>query len=313
MIAPMRPARFFAAYALDWIAGDPETTPHPVRLIGAAISFGERAFRRPAKPGIEILQGALLTGAIVASAWTAGRAVRKAGAIGDVLLAWTTLATRNLLDESSAVIRRLEVGDLAESRRLLSRIVGRDTEALDEPEIARAVIETLAESLCDGVVAPLIYLAMGGAPAALAYKAVNTLDSMIGHPEPPNRYFGRVAARLDDAANFVPARIAAASLCAAAFLVRGASRQAWSVFMRDGSLHPSPNAGQPEAAMAGALGVRLGGLNYYAGAPSPKPLLGREGRSPNAGDARQALRITGMASLLVFSLAWGCLTIGRRR
>jgi adenosylcobinamide-phosphate synthase len=135
---------------------------------------------------------------------------------------------------------------------------------------------------------------------------------MIGHPEPPYRYFGRVAARLDDAVNFVPAHLAAAAICAAAFLMRHNVRQAWRIFLRDGSHHPSPNAGQPEAAMAGALRVRLGGMNYYGGEPSPKPLLGAEGRCATVRDARKALLLTAAASILAFSVALICLARRRR-
>ena len=226
---------------------------------------------------------------------------RYASAAGEVALSWTTLATRSLLDESGAVLDALECGDLETARHGLSMIVGRDTDSLDEPQILRAVIETVAESLCDGVIAPLFYLAIGGAPLALAYKAVNTLDSMIGHREAPYLYFGRTAARLDDAANFLPARITALAIVAAA--VPTDVHRAWTVFQRDGGKHPSPNAGQSEAAMAGALGVRLGGLNYYQGVPSPKPLLGAEDRTPSHADARRALRIAGIASMLIFSAA----------
>jgi adenosylcobinamide-phosphate synthase len=306
----MLPSRFFAAYALDWVAGDPPGMPHPVRLIGAAVSHGERLLRRPATPEVEILQGSLLTALIVSATWASARFVQSAGPIAEILLGWTTLATRSLLDESAAVVRAVETRDLPQARRLLSRIVGRDTDCLDQPEILRAVIETLAEGLCDGVVAPLLYLALGGVPAAFAYKAINTLDSMIGHPEPPYRYFGRVAARLDDTANFVPARLAAAAICAAAFLTRRNVRHAWQIFLRDGGSHPSPNAGQPEAAMAGALGVRLGGMNYYGGEPSPKPLLGAEGRCATVRDARNALLLTAVASVAAFAVA--CITLWRR-
>lgn len=310
MIAPMRPGRFLASYALDWIAGDPPEMPHPVRLIGAAISTGERRLRRPATPGIEMVQGAVLTVLIVGGSWAAARVlVRRTGSFGEVLLGWTALATRSLLEETGIVIRAVEAGDLPLARRRLAMIVGRDTERLDKPEILRAVIETAAEGLCDGVVAPLLYLAAGGVPLAFAYKAVNTLDSMIGHREVPYRYFGRMAARLDDAANFLPARLAACAICASA----GDPRGAWRVFLRDGGRHPSPNAGQTEAAMAGALGVRLGGMNYYGGEPSPKPLLGGEGRAANVSDARAALRIVAVASVAVFSVAWLCLGLRRRR
>jgi adenosylcobinamide-phosphate synthase len=313
MTAPMLPSRFLAAYALDWIAGDPPSMPHPVRLIGAAISYGERLLRRPASPEMEILQGSLLTAAIVSGSWAAARFVRDASSAAEILLGWTTLATRSLLDESAVVVQALDAGALPRARVLLSRIVGRDTDSLDAPEILRAVIETLAEGLCDGVVAPLMYLALGGVPAAFAYKAINTLDSMIGHPEPPYRYFGRVAARLDDAANFVPARMSAAAICVAALLTKHDARRAWRIFLRDGDHHPSPNAGQPEAAMAGALGVRLGGMNYYSGEPAPKPVLGAEGRCATVRDARNALLITAVASVAAFSMAWICLASRRRR
>lgn len=314
MTPPIRSGLFAAAYVLDLVAGDPHEIPHPVRLTGIAITAGERWLRRPAGPAHELLRGALLTGAITAGSWVfARRAVRSSGAVGEVLLAWTTLATKNLLDESRAVLKALEDGDTLQARSRLAMIVGRDTESLDEPEILRAVIETVAEGLCDGVVAPILYLAVGGVPLAFAYKAVNTLDSMVGHREPPYLYFGRVAARLDDLANLVPARLAALAIVAAAILTGADARRAWAVFRRDGGKHPSPNAGQSEAAMAGALGVRLGGMNYYAGKPSPKPVLGAEGRCATPAEARRALRIAGVASLAVFSAAWLCLRWREKR
>ena len=300
----MSPARFAAATFLDWAAGDPQSMPHPVRLIGSAIWTGERWLRRSATPAGEMLRGAVLTGAVVSSSWLAARLVMRAGTAAEILLAWTALATRSLLDESNAVLDALERGNLVLARERLSSIVGRDTESLDQPEILRAVIETVAEGLCDGVAAPIVYLALGGVPLAFAYKAVNTLDSMIGHPEPPYRYFGRVAARLDDAANFVPARLAALAIVVAAFLMRGNARRSWMVFLRDGHKHASPNAGQTEAAMAGALGVRLGGVNYYGGKPSPKPVLGAEGHCATPADARAALRIAAVASLVISVAAW---------
>ena len=305
MIAPMPPASFVAASCLDWIAGDPHSMPHPVRLMGRAISTAERWLRRPDSPANEMLRGAALTGVIVFGSWAAAKlTVGAGGPIGEILLAWTVLATRNLLDESSAVLDAVDQGDLGLARSRLAMIVGRDTESLDEAEILRAVIETVAEGLCDGVVAPIVYLALGGVPLAFAYKAVNTLDSMIGHPEPPYRYFGRVAARLDDLANFVPARLAALSIVAAAMVMNRHARRSWLVFRRDGYLHASPNAGQTEAAMAGALGVQLGGMNYYAGKPSPKPVIGREGRCATPADARSALRMVAVASLAISTAAW---------
>jgi adenosylcobinamide-phosphate synthase len=221
----------------------------------------------------------------------------------ETVLAWTTLATRDLLVEARCVLDALDAGDLAHARRRLARIVGRDTAALDEAEIARAVIETVAESACDGIVAPLAWLAVGGVPAACAYKAANTLDSMIGHPEPPYRDFGRAAARLDDVANYVPARLTAVCIVAAAFLLGYDARSAWQVWRRDGGKHASPNAGQSEAAMAGALGVRLGGVNTYDGQPKRGPLMGAEGRTPARTDARRALRLAATASGLACGAA----------
>jgi adenosylcobinamide-phosphate synthase len=278
--------------------------PHPVRLIGAAISMGERWLRRPRGAAEETLRGAVLTGTAVAGSWALAGVATRGGAISEVILAWTALATRSLLDESAAVLDAVDRGDIPQARNRLAMIVGRDTATLDEPEILRAVIETVAEGLCDGVVAPLFYLALGGLPLAFAYKAVNTLDSMIGHREYPYLYFGRVAARLDDVANFIPARIAAGAIVAAALLSGCDPGRSWNVLLRDGARHPSPNAGRTEAAMAGALGVRLGGMNYYNGEPSPKPVIGGEGQRATRQSARAALRIATVASLIVFSAAW---------
>lgn len=308
MITPIAPGRLAAAYCLDWMAGDPEGMPHPVRWIGAAIAAGQRRLLQSGAAREELLRGAALTTLVVAGTWGSARVlVRLGGPAGEVLLAWTGLATRSLLRECGAVLEALERGDTEAARRLLSRIVGRDTDKLDGFEIRRAVIETAAEGLCDGVVAPLFYLALGGAPLALAYKAVNTLDSMIGHPEPPYQHFGRVAARLDDGANFLPARISALAIIAAAFLTRRSARGSWLTLLRDGHKHPSPNAGCTEAAMAGALDVQLGGMTYYTGRPAPKPVLGAEGRRAADSDARASLRIVGIASAIVFAAAFAWL------
>lgn len=303
----MQALRLAAAYAMDWIVGDPHWFPHPVRLMGLAISTGEGWLRgRSRQPAAEIVLGEVLTAAVVASSWAgarfaiaaANRMNRRSGAAVEIIFAWTTLATGSLIDEAGAVIDALDAGQIDEARRRLAMIVGRDTEHLDETEIARAVIETVAEGLCDGIVAPLVYLAIGGVPLAFAYKAANTLDSMIGHREPPYRYFGRFAARLDDAANLVPARLSAIAIVLAAAITSYDGRRAFRTWIGDGHKHPSPNAGQSEAAMAGALGVRLGGMNCYAGIPSPKPYLGESGRASTSQDARASLRTVRAASLL---------------
>jgi len=297
----MTAAQLALAYLLDLLAGDPEWFPHPVRLFGGLIRVGERWLRGWATGPIgETAAGVTLTGAVVCLAWTLSR-WRKP--LWQVLLAWTTLATRSLLNEAGAVLRALEEGDLALARWRLARIVGRDTADLAESEIARAVIETLAESACDGIVAPLFWLAAGGVPLAMAYKAVNTIDSMIGHPEPPYRYFGRVAARLDDGANLIPARLTALGIAAAAKIHGLEARNSLAIWRRDGDKHASPNAGQSEAAMAGALTVRLGGTNFYDGEPRLRPLLCPEGRLPTARDVKAAMAVVATVSALAFGMA----------
>jgi adenosylcobinamide-phosphate synthase len=297
----MTAPRLAFAYALDLLLGDPEWFPHPVRGFGLLIRAGEGWLRSLGRgPRHELLAGAALTCSLTSIGWALGRPKDPSW---QVLLAWTALATRSLLSESHAVIRALEAGDLALARGRLSRIVGRDTAHLNESEISRAVIETLAESACDGIVAPLFWLAAGGVSCAMSYKAINTLDSMIGHPEPPYRYFGRVAARLDDAANFIPARLTAAGIVVAAKLHQLDAECAHRIWRRDGNKHASPNAGQSEAAMAGALGVRLGGASSYDGHPHRAPLLNAAGRPPSVRDARSALSMVAIVSGMAFAAA----------
>ena len=282
------------AYLLDWIAGDPEWFPHPVRLIGRTTQAAEKLLRLPGQSArAELIAGAALTVAVVGISYVSTAKAVKWGA--GILLGWTCLATRNLIDESLAVIRALEKPDLPQARQRLARIVGRDTQALNETEVHRALIETLAESACDGIVAPLFYMAAGGVPLAMAYKAVNTLDSMIGHADQRYFYFGKTAARLDDVVNYIPARLTALAIVAVAGMESKSSLKIWR---RDGSKHKSPNAGQPESAMAGALRVRLGGRNTYAGETMEAPLLGAEFEHPKLHHAKRALRLVTAVSLL---------------
>jgi adenosylcobinamide-phosphate synthase len=296
-----------AVCLLDWIAGDPEWFPHPVRWMGRCTQLAEALLRRPGQSArSELMGGAALTAVLIGASYL-GTAIAIAmayrigtvtGMATEILLGWTCVASRNLIDESLAVIRALQQEDLVLARQRLSRIVGRDTQSLDETEINRAVIETLAESACDGIVAPVGYMAIGGVPMAMAYKAVNTLDSMIGHADQRYFYFGKVAARLDDVANYLPSRLTALALAAAAGLGSGTSAtSALRVWRRDGAKHKSPNAGQPESAMAGALQVRLGGENIYAGERITTPLLGAEFEPPMRHHATRALRLVAAVSL----------------
>lgn len=308
---PVTAARLVLAYTIDLAIGDPEWFPHPVRWFGWMIRNGERWLRRPRQAAhTELLAGAVLTGFVVSFAWTLGRPRNR---LWQVLFAWTALATRSLIDEARAVIRALEADDLALARRRLARIVGRDTAQLGHIEIAAAVIETLAESACDGIVAPLLWLVAGGLPCAMAYKAINTLDSMIGHPEPPYRYFGRFAARLDDAVNFVPARLTALGIVVATGIASPRAARALHIWRRDGGRHASPNAGQSEAAMAGAIGVRLGGARSYDGQRYEAPLLYPEGRPASVRDARTAISLVAIVSGLAFGAALAVLAWRRGR
>jgi adenosylcobinamide-phosphate synthase len=305
----MTAPRLAIAYALDLLVGDPEWFPHPVRGFGLLTRAGERSLRPfTSGPTSEILAGAALTISVASVGWALGR---PNNSVWQVLLAWTALATRSLLDEAHAVIRALEAGDLDLARRQLARIVGRDTANLDATEISRAVIETLAESACDGIVAPLFWLAAGGTSCAMSYKAINTLDSMIGHREAPYGYFGRSAARLDDAVNFIPARLTALCIVTAARFQGLDAEGAQRIWRRDGGHHASPNAGQSEAAIAGALGVRLGGPKSYDGHLHDAPLLYAEGRPASLRDAKAALSLIALVSGIAFGAA--LLVVGGRR
>jgi adenosylcobinamide-phosphate synthase len=309
------------AYLLDWVAGDPEWLPHPVKLVGKAIDNGERMLRKPGQsPATEFLAGCFLSLSLIAAAYLgtaksiawANRRSRWQGLALETMLAWTCLASRSLHDEAVAVIAALEGGDLVLARLKLARIVGRNTQHLEEEEVTRAVIETLAESASDGVIAPLFYLAAGGVPLAMAYKTINTLDSMIGHTDERYFYFGKVAARLDDIANILPARLTALGIVVSASVLEGtAPKTALAIWLRDGMKHKSPNAGQPESAMAGALQVRLGGENFYGGMPIKAPLLGPEFPAPATRKARQAIQI--VASISLLGVIAALLLTGQRR
>jgi adenosylcobinamide-phosphate synthase len=288
------------ASCLDFAIGDPRWLPHPVRAIGRTISFLESAIRRPCRSSrAEKAGGFLLVILVVApvllityliqemllrlfSLHVLGAALSLATA---VYLTATTIASRELIASARHVLDALKEKDMNAARLRLSMIVGRDTAQLPEKGVLKATIETLAENVSDGVVAPLFYLVLGGLPLAMAYKAINTLDSMVGYKNDRYRHFGWAAARLDDAANYIPARLTGILITGAAFLMSlplnaGNSIRATSltvdVMLRDGRKHPSPNSGVPEAAYAGALGIVLGGPSTYNGVIVDKPFIGQE-------------------------------------
>ena len=261
--------QLLAGAGLDLLLGDPQWLPHPIRGLGFVIRKAEDFWRGTGLP--LRVSGSLFALSVVGAS---SLAVRLTLPRWTVYWIFSLLACRSLDTESSSLIPALQKENLVEARQRLSLIVGRDTAQLDEQGILRATIETVAENLSDGVVAPLFYLALAGPAGMAAYQAINTLDSMVGYRNDRYREFGWASARLDDVANFIPARLSAALICCCASLVGGNFRRAVRMTLRDGRTQPSPNAGFPEAAVAGALGVRLGGLNFYRGVPSRKAFLG---------------------------------------
>lgn len=288
------------AFILDLVVGDPRWLPHPVVIIGRVVSLLEGGLRRLFGPGefAERLAGVVLTATTVAATYGAAYGlIFLAGAVNpwlgwamNLCLVSASLAAKSLALAAEEVIGPLKRygrngpdEELGRARSALSLIVGRDTADLDSPEVARGAVETVAENTSDGVIAPLLYALLGGAPLALAYKAINTLDSMVGYKNERYRYLGWASARLDDLANFIPARLTACLIIVSAAALgrdRGFDwRGAWACLRRDGHQHPSPNSGWPESAAAGALGVRLGGTNYYGGVPTHRPVIGNPVRA----------------------------------
>jgi adenosylcobinamide-phosphate synthase len=298
-----------SAFLVDLAVGDPPML-HPVRLLGRLIAALEGATRRIARTASqERVSGILIAGAVAGGAYAVTRGLllattrwpRARDGIEVWLLAMT-IATRGLAASSLRVRRALDHGDLLLARRAVGEIVGRDTGTLDEAEIARAAVESTAESITDGITAPIFYGLLGGAPLAMAYRAANTLDSMLGHKDPRYLHLGWASAKLDDLVTWVPARLTAAMFPIAAALVGENAWGAARMILRDGRKHPSPNAGIPEAAMAGALGVRLGGRNTYDGEVEDRPYLGDPIRRVSRHDITRAVRVA-VATAIVFVAA----------
>lgn len=270
----------FLALLIDVVVGDPHWLPHPVVIIGRLINFLDRKLRcvwlNERFAGIMMLF--LVVTSTVAATWILLQAFTAllplAGWIATVLVSSTCLAARSLHKESARVATALVAGDLPAARRYLSFIVGRDTDLLDEPEMWRAVVETVAENTSDGIIAPLFWLTIGGPVAAMAYKAVSTLDSMVGYRNQRYLHMGWASARMDDLLNYIPARLSALLLVIAAPLAGCSASGALRITLRDRFKHPSPNSGHPEAAAAGALGVQLGGAATYRGLSSWKEHIG---------------------------------------
>ena len=301
-----------AGYALDLLLADPEGWPHPVRTYGALIAAGERYLNHGR---YRFEKGALLATGLVGGAFATFRVLDRlwhklppaAGLAANSAWVFYGLANAGLVREGRAVFAVLERDGLAAGRRQLARIVGRDTARLDAQQVRTAVLESLAENLSDGVVAPLLAYALAGVPGLMAYKMVNTLDSMVGYRSPRYEQFGKAAARLDDVANLLPARLTAGLLA----LLGGSGRGLRFIF-RYGHRHKSPNAGYPEAALAGVLNCRFGGPNYYHGQLVPKPYIGDNPRplEPHEIDRVARLNHAVCAVLVAGIVGW---LWGRRR
>ncbi len=270
------------AVVLDLLLGDPRWMPHPVKIIGRAAAWLELPARRvmasPRLAGtvVALLVISLSGMAAWALVWLAGWLHPLAADAVSIVLIYTCIAARDLATHGMAVFRPLSAGDMDEARRRVAMIVGRDTERLDEAGVARATVESIAENLVDGVTAPLFFAAIFGPVGAIVFKAINTLDSTFGYKNERYAQFGWASARIDDAANYLPARITAPFVALAAMLLRERPSAALRIIMRDHRRHASPNAGYPEAAFAGALGIQLGGPSFYFGHDTPvdKPLIG---------------------------------------
>ncbi|GAB6926875.1 adenosylcobinamide-phosphate synthase CbiB [Paenibacillus sp. JCM 10914] len=297
----------WAAVLVDLLIGDPRWLPHPVIGMGKAIRAIEKRITARVRTPLGLKRAGILLPLIVAGGsfalvwllliWCAMIHPWLAIAVEIVLIA-TTIAIKGLRDAGLEVYRYLRDGSKEQARRSLSMIVGRDTEHLDEPEIVRGTVETVAENIVDAVVSPLFYALIGGAPLAMAYRAVNTLDSMVGYKNEKYEHLGWASARLDDAANWIPARLTAGLLVLSAALFSLRWREAIQMVRRDARKHPSPNSGFPESAVAGALGIRLGGENSYQGITSFRAYMGEPIRRLETGDIRKTASLLLSASLL---------------
>lgn len=308
-------AACITGFLLDFIFGDPVWLYHPVRVIGNFISFGEKTLRKIFRktPGGELAAGAVLWFLTAGLSFLIPFAVLAGAQMLHPVLrfliesfwCYQILAARCLVNESGKVYDRLKENDLPGARKAVSMIVGRDTENLTVEGVTKAAVETVAENTSDGVTAPLLFLILGGAPLGFLYKAVNTMDSMLGYKNEKYLYFGRFPARMDDVFNYIPSRTTALFMIAAAFLTGMDGKNAWKIYLRDRRKHASPNAAQTEAVCAGALRVRLAGDAVYFGRLYKKEYLGDSLRPIEAEDIRRAGRlmyVTAVLMLIIFGM-----------
>ena len=303
----------FIGFIIDLIVGDPHSIPHPVIFIGKLISAIEKVVRKifpKTVRGENVAGGVLWLLVVVISTavpalllWLCYGLNTWLGLALESIMCWQILATKSLKDESMKVYAALKTGNIEKSRYAVSMIVGRDTENLDDKAVARAAVETVAENTSDGIVAPLIFLAIGGAPLGFFYKAVNTMDSMLGYVEMPYKNIGLVPAKMDDVMNFIPSRLSALIMLFAGWLLKLNVKNGWKVFRRDRFNHASPNSAQTESVCAGLLGLRLAGDAWYHGELHKKKFIGDALREIEYEDIQSACRllyVTAVLSLILF-------------
>jgi len=295
-------------YLADFVIGDPEWSLHPIRIIGNAIASLEKVLRKiHQKVFSEKTAGVILCAITVFSVYAITWLViylshslnSYFGSFISIVLAYFTISVKSLGKSAQQIIGFLKKEDDEGARKYLSGIVGRDTMSLNRREIIRATVETVAENTSDGVVAPLFYLILGGPPLAMAYKAVNTLDSMVGYKNERYGNLGWASARCDDLVNFIPARITGILITIAALLLKLDWKNAYSTMRRDANKHASPNSGYPESAVAGALQVRLGGEKYYEGIPRVTAYLGTQRKLLSEGSINDVVKILHLTSAIM--------------
>lgn len=315
------------AYLLDLAFGDPRRLPHPICLIGNLISKGEKIARRvfSKTPKGEIAGGMVMSSVVVLLSCLVPLCIinlfdwiftkQNWGFdivfLLNILMGYQILATKSLKTETMKVYHKLKSGNIVESRYALSMIVGRDTENLNEEQITKAAVETVAENTSDGVIAPMFYFIIGGAPLAFAYKAINTLDSMIGYKNDKYLCFGRFAAILDDVANFIPARITGILMIVSAFVLGYDGKNGWKIFKRDRKKHASPNSAQSESACAGALNIQLAGDAMYFGKLYKKPFIGDKNREIEPEDIKRAIKLLYATGIIMLTIIVAAVFIGK--
>ena len=300
--------KIWIAYVLDLIFGDPQNVIHPVQVIGKIISTGEKILLRKK---YKFLAGAVLNIFTVSITYTLMYLISKSVKISvffmiiEIYLMYTIFSINSLAREGNRVYRILKEGDIERARKDLSYLVSRDTETMDEKMIIRSTMETISENTVDGIVAPMFYMFLGGMPLAMAYKAINTLDSMVGYKNEKYMEFGKFSAKVDDVANFIPARITGILIVLASMILGYDYKNSLKIFIRDRKNHSSPNSAHSEASVAGALGVQFGGKVSYFGKEINKPTIGDKIKDFELEDIRKNIRImyvTSFLSLVIFSL-----------